>query len=78
MLRYRQYNPLEKEVPLIVSDDLIPAYLKSEIDEETDKLIKDQLEIEQKLLTIKLKVYHLDEVKTLSFKKNDVYRDVAT
>ena len=41
MLRYRQYNPFEKENPFIVADELIPVYLKSEIDEETDKLIKD-------------------------------------
>jgi hypothetical protein len=56
---------------------LIPVYLKSEIDEETDKLIKEQVEIEQKLLSIKLKVHYNNDSKTLSFKKNDKYQEVS-
>lgn len=62
---------------MTVPNDLIPEYLRTEIDEETEKLIKDQLDIEERVLSIKLKVHYKDEVKTLTYKKNDVLRDVA-
>jgi ubiquitin carboxyl-terminal hydrolase 47 len=41
MLIYRKYNPLFKENPIVIEDSIIPEYLKSEIDEETDKLLKE-------------------------------------
>lgn len=41
MLKYRRYNPGDRENPLIIDDSLIPDYLKTEIDEETDKMIKE-------------------------------------
>ncbi len=42
MLKYRHYNPATKENPITVSDDLIPEYLKKEIDTETCKMIEEQ------------------------------------
>jgi len=63
MLKYRQYNPSEKENPIIVSNDLIPEYLKKEIDEETEKLIKEQMEIEEKVMSLKLRIYYNNEMK---------------
>lgn len=36
MLMYRQYDPVTKDSPILISDDVIPDYLKSEIDQETD------------------------------------------
>ena len=77
MLKYRQYNPADKECPLIVSDELVPSYLKEEIDAETDKLIKEQLEIEEKVMSLKLRIHCNDEMKQLTFKKNDELRVVA-
>jgi hypothetical protein len=58
MLKYRQYNPHTKENPVTISDDLIPDYLKTEIDTDTNKMIEEQKQIEEKLLNIKLKVWH--------------------
>ena len=51
--------------------------MKLEIDEETDKLIKEQLEIEEKVMSLKLRVHYNNETKTLTFRKNDVLRDVC-
>jgi len=77
LLKYRQYNPNDVENPLIVDESIIPAYLKSEIDEETEKLIKEQLDIEEKVMSLKLKVYHEDEVKTITIRKNETLRDAC-
>lgn len=41
MLKYRQYNPAHIQNPLSVPNEMIPSYLKEEIDEETEKLIKE-------------------------------------
>lgn len=60
MLKYRRYNPKDRIEPLTIHETMIPEYLKSEIDEETDKMIKEQLEIEEKLLNIKLRFHHED------------------
>jgi ubiquitin carboxyl-terminal hydrolase 47 len=58
MLKYRQYNPATKENPITVSDDLIPEYLKKEIDTETCKMIEEQKAIEEKLLNLKLRIWY--------------------
>mmetsp|Transcript_42854 Transcript_42854/g.41177 ORF Transcript_42854/g.41177 Transcript_42854/m.41177 type:complete len:139 (+) Transcript_42854:1457-1873(+) len=58
MLMYKQYNPALKENPVKIPDETIPVYLKSEIEEETVKLIQIQQEKQEKLLTVKIKVYH--------------------
>lgn len=58
MLKYRQYNP-ESEQTGAVGDsaDLIPEYLRAEIDSDTNKMIEEQKQIEERLYTIKLKVH---------------------
>ena len=62
----------------MVPDDLIPSYLKTEIDEETDKLIKEQLEIEERVMSIKLRIHQEGkEMKVLTFRKNETLKDIA-
>jgi hypothetical protein len=41
MLKYRQYNPLTKDNPISIPDELIPEYLRQEIDTETCKMIEE-------------------------------------
>ena len=68
MLQYRKYDPsLKKEEhdadeagPLQgieVGDDLIPDYQRQDIDTERDELLEQQLQLEERLLTLKLRVY---------------------
>lgn len=78
MLKYRQYNPSEKENPLAIPNELVPEYLRTEIDEETERLIKEQLDIEEKVMSLKLRIHCNEEVKTLTFKKNDLLRDISS
>jgi len=40
-----------------VGDDLIPDYQRQDIDRETDELLEQQLQLEEKLLELKLRVY---------------------
>lgn len=57
---------------------IIPEYLRSEIDEETDKLIKEQKEIEERVLSLKLKVYHHeDNFKVFNMKKTDTLEELV-
>lgn len=85
MLKYRRYDPSDVENPIIIADDLVPEYLKNEIDEETEKLIKEQQEIEEKVMGLKLRVHPsiasteatTQEMKTLNFRKNDLLGEVA-
>ncbi|CDW83714.1 ubiquitin carboxyl-terminal hydrolase family protein [Stylonychia lemnae] len=77
LLKYRKYNPNDIENPLIVDDSIIPSYLRSEIDEETEKLIKEQMDIEERVMSLKLKIYHNDEVKTLTVRKNETLKDTC-
>ena len=65
------------ENPLIIPDEIIPSYLRNEIDEETNKLIKEQMEIEEKVMSLKLRVHYNDENKVLTFRKNDLLKDVC-
>lgn len=59
-------------------DDLIPSYLKTEIDEETDKLIKEQLEIEERVMSLKLRIHQEGkEMKVLTFRKNETLKEIA-
>jgi len=71
MLMYKHYNPALKEQPVQIPDELIPTYLKSEIEEETEKLIQMQIEREEKLLIVKLKVYYKDDFKIFAWKRTD-------
>lgn len=85
MLKYRQYNPTHREAGQSISDDIIPAYLKAEIDADTDKMIDEQKQIEERLYAIKLKVhpesnftqYDDKAVKEVSVRKDTTLRDVA-
>jgi hypothetical protein len=61
MLMYRKVTG--KEEPYKFSDELIPPYLRSEIDEDTEKMIAEQRAIEEKILALKLKVYYNAESK---------------
>ncbi len=61
MLMYRKVTG--KEEPYKFSDELIPLYLRSEIDEDTEKMIAEQRAIEEKILALKLKVYYNAESK---------------
>lgn len=78
MLQYRKIVPADSrpEVPL----DLVPDYLKQEIDTETAKLIADkQLSIEN-LLRISVKVYgssgSADKFRLIGLKKNQTMREL--
>jgi ubiquitin carboxyl-terminal hydrolase 47 len=57
MLKYRQYDPDTKVNPIRIPDDMIPSYLKTQIDEEKDILLKEQLDIEERLLALKLMIH---------------------
>jgi Ubiquitin carboxyl-terminal hydrolase len=41
MLKYKQYNPMHKDNPVRIDDTLVPEYLKTEIDTETNKMIEE-------------------------------------
>lgn len=41
MLKYRQYNPATKEREMTIAEELIPEYLKEEIDTDTNKMIEE-------------------------------------
>ena len=72
MLIYKLYNPDEVANPIKIEDESIPEYLKSEIDKETDNLIKEQLDIEEKMLKLEVKVRRSDsEYKIIPCKKTD-------
>ena len=77
MLMYKQYNPAEKENPIKVPDTSIPEYLKSEVEEETVNLIKIQNDREEKLLSLKLKVWNGSDLKVLNLKSTDTLEDMA-
>lgn len=68
MLMYRKVTG--KEEPYKFSDELIPSYLRSEIDEDTEKMIAEQRALEEKILALKLKVYWGGESRQLQVKKN--------
>ena len=56
MLMYRKMTGNEANFQF--SGDLVPEYLKAEIAADTEKSIKEQYAIEEKLLALRLKVYH--------------------
>ena len=47
----------------------MPAYLKQEIEEETQRMITEQRAIEEKLLNVQLKVYHEGQMREIKFRK---------
>ena len=67
LLMYRKITGQEQNYKF--STDLVPEYLTSEIEAETERLIKEQKAIEEKLLNLSLKVYHEGQVKDISLRK---------
>ena len=61
MLMYRKVTG--KEEPYKFNDELIPSYLRNEIDEDTEKMINEQKAMEEKILALKLKVYYNGQAK---------------
>ena len=67
MLMYKKVT--EKEENYKFSCDLVPHYLRNEIDEETEKMLAEQRTLEEKILALKVKVYSNQEAKNLNLKK---------
>lgn len=67
LLMYRKITGTEEPEPF--PSDLVPEYLKSEIEAEAEKLIKEQRAIEEKLLNLTVKVFHEEEGKHISVRK---------
>ena len=68
MLMYRKVTG--KEELYKFNDELIPSYLRTEIDEDTEQMIAEQRALEEKFLALKLKVYFGGESRQLQVKKN--------
>ena len=68
LLMYRRVRG--DEAPYRFSDDLVPDYLKAEIAADTEKAIKEQQALEEKLLALRLKVYHEGRPLDISVKKD--------
>ena len=77
MLLYRQYNPQTMVNPVTIPESVIPEYLKTEIDEETNKMIEEQLQIEEKLMTLKLRVWHGDIMKEITCRKDNCFSELC-
>ena len=58
------------EAPTKFEENEVPRYLIEEIEAETEKMVKEQLVIEEKLLNMQLKVYHDGELQDVSFRKS--------
>ena len=88
MLKYRRYDPLTRDTPTTISDSLIPDYLKEEIDTETNKMIEEQKQIEEKLLNLKVRIWNSQKngedgtetysMKEISIKKNQTLGELAS
>ena len=64
---------------ITIPDDLCPQYQREDIDAETDKLLKEQLAIEEKLLKISVKVYEpmdRDNHKMITLEKTNTVREL--
>ena len=57
-------------------DELIPEYLKEEIARDTEKQIQEQRRIEEKLLALRLKVYHEGRPMDISIKKDQTLSEL--
>lgn len=68
MLMYRKVTG--KETLYKFSNELIPPYLKTEIDEDIEKMIAEQRALEEKILALKLKISYNGEQKQFQVKKN--------
>lgn len=67
LLMYRKINGSEETVPF--SEEIVPSYLREEIEAEAEKLIKEQRAIEEKLLNLTVKVFYDGEGKNVSVRK---------
>ena len=69
LLMYRKITGNEEE-NCKLSDDLIPDYLKTEMAAEIEKQIKKEQALEEKLLALRLKVYHEGRPLDISIRKD--------
>ena len=74
LLMYRKISGTEELYKF--SEDLVPEYLKEEIEAETQKLIKEQKVIEEKLLNLNLKVYHEGEMRDITVHKTQTLAEL--
>ena len=74
LLMYRKISGTEELYKF--SEELVPEYLKEEIEAETQKLIKEQKVIEEKLLNLNLKVYHEGEMRDITVHKTQTLAEL--
>ena len=58
------------------SEELVPQYVKEEIETETARMIKEQQLIEEKLLNLNLKVYYQGDIREISLKKTATLQEL--
>lgn len=74
LLMYRKVNGTEQPAPF--PTELVPEYLRTEIEAEAEKLIKEQRAIEEKLLNLTVKVFHEGESKNVSVRKTQTLTEL--
>lgn len=75
LLMYRKITGAEE--PYKFPTEFVPEYLSEEIEAETERLIKEQRAIEEKLLNLYLKVYHEGQVKDITVRKTQTIAELA-
>ena len=60
-----------------MEDDLIPDYLKSEIDNDIQALIKENKALEERILKISLKIRYGEDFKIFPCLKTDTLMEVV-
>ena len=75
MLMYRKITSSQINFERF-SDDLAPTYIKEQIEQDTEKLIKEQRAAEEKILNLSLKVYHGQEMQEISLKKTQTLTEL--
>lgn len=58
------------------SEELVPQYVKEEIETETARMIKEQQLIEEKLLNLNLKVYYQGDIREINLKKTATLQEL--
>ena len=73
---YKKVTGEEKKYKF--EDSLVPEYLKEDIRKDTERSIKEELEKEQKLLQLKLKVFNEGRSQDIEIKKDQSLKDLIT
>ena len=76
LLMYKKVTGEEKKYKF--EDSLVPEYLKEDIRKDTERSIKEELEKEQKLLQLKLKVFNEGRSQDIEIKKDQSLKDLIT